>query len=87
MKWIPRFHGLWMAFSLASVPFFPYFTFGQEQFWVKNFEIDGGGSPSLYWWSLDVLSPLFGVFQLKSSPLGSRNLLLLWNLRLYFIFN
>jgi hypothetical protein len=41
-----------------------------------------GSLPNLWRWSLPVLPPLCGVFQLMSSPLGPGSLLLSWHLGL-----
>ena len=86
MRWIPRWGSFCMAFPWVFVAFFySCFSFGQEHFWVKIFEIDGrpcsstGGCVHL----LEVvstgsLSPLL----LKSSHLGHGSLSLPWHLRL-----
>ena len=60
-----------LSFSLCST-LCPHIFFRQEQFWFKLLRRMGGpipqqGSvPNLWIWFLQVLSPLFGVFQLMS---------------------
>ena len=60
------------------------FSFGQEHFWVNNFEMDGWSHPSTggHAYLLEVVStvlyPLRYVFHLKSSLLGPGSLSLPW---------
>ena len=79
-----------LSFCLCST-ICPHISFRQEKFWVKNLEMSGwphpstGTLPSLWIWSLQVLLPLYWAFQLISSPLGPRSLLLSWHLRLAWL--
>jgi hypothetical protein len=69
--WISRLGSPRMALPSVSAPFFVLvFFFGQEHFWVKYFEGDGWPCPPDWIQSLQILSPLYCAFQLKSSPLG-----------------
>jgi hypothetical protein len=65
--WIPKWGSPRMALPSVSAPFFFFFFcsfFGQNHFWVKNFEMGvwphptTGGMPISWRWSLQVLSPL-----------------------------
>jgi hypothetical protein len=75
----PKWCGSQMALPSVSAPFFcPCLSFGQEHFWVKNIEMAGWPHPLtgdlfslLEMVSTSSISPM-----LKSSLLGSRNLLL-----------
>ena len=66
-----------MAFPSVSALFFVRLSFGQEQFWVKNFEMAGCPHPStgshaylLEMVSTGSISPLLGILA-KAIPIGS----------------
>jgi len=73
------------TFLQSLLQLFSCLSFGQEQFWFKNFEMGGhipqiGAVPICLRWSLEVVSPLCWVFWLKSLLLGPGSLLLPWSL-------
>ena len=89
MGWNPRWSSLWMAFPSVSAPLLvPVFPLDRSNFGLKFLRWVGGpisqlgAMPNLWIWSLQVLSPLYWVFQLMSSLLGPGSLLLSWHLGL-----
>jgi hypothetical protein len=87
MGWIPR-GSLRKAFPSVPTPLFvPVFPLDRNNpgliflRWVGSPIPQLGSMPNLWIWSLQVLSPLYWVFQLLSSPLYSGSLLLpgIWN--------
>jgi hypothetical protein len=83
MVWILRWEGLQMALLLVSVPLFgPVFPLDRNISVLKILRCMGGSilqmkALPIYWrWSLQVVSPLCWVFQLKSSQMTPRSLLL-----------
>ena len=70
-----------LSLSLFSI-FCPCNSFRQEQFWVRIFDCNGNFIPpihslSFYWrWILQVLSPHYWAFHLRSHPLVHEDLLL-----------
>jgi hypothetical protein len=73
------------SFNLCFI-FCPCSSFGQEHFWVQNFEVGGWSHPSsrVHAYLLEVvsmvLSPILCTFQLKPSLLGPGGLLFPWHL-------
>ena len=85
----PRWGSLWSAFpSVSALLFVPIFPLDRNNSglkilrWVVGPIPQQGDVPNLWIWSLQVLSPLYWVFQLMSSLLGPGSLLLSWHLGL-----
>ena len=84
MGWIPTWSSLWLPFPSVFVPLFvSIFLLDRNISGLTILRWVGGpipqmGAMSIYWrWSLQVLSLLCWVFQLKSSLLGPGNVSLL----------
>jgi hypothetical protein len=84
-KWIPSWVGLQMALPSVSAPFFvPVFPLdrnipGLKTLWWVGGLIPQSGDKPIYWRCyLQVLSPLYYAFLLKSSLLGPGSLSLPW---------
>jgi hypothetical protein len=86
-RMIAKWSSLQMALPSVSAPFFvPVFPLHRNNSGLKTLTWVGDPVPHLgavpnYWrWSLQVLSPLFCAFLLKSSQLGGGSFLLSWHL-------
>jgi hypothetical protein len=70
----------WTSFSSGLLHFSTYSSFSQEQFWVRVFDwpwqpIPPPDALSFHWrWTLQVPSPHWRAFHLRSLPLSSESL-------------